>query len=211
MSLVVGDVYKATFYQKFLGQNLLNVQYYVCDEAGSLATEASAAGALFALWVARIEKYLSTLHQLVAVQVDNVSDGIGIGMHTPPPVSGQVTGDAMPAFVTQSIQQNRATRLTRHGHKYLGGFAELSIANGTSTLNAQQLADYTAMFAGPSSIDAGGPDSTDHVFRPVIVGRTPVAPGSRNYALDLSKINDITGITYRGVSTENLRKPGKGF
>jgi hypothetical protein len=55
------------------------------------------------------------------------------------------------------------------------------------------------------------PDDTNFTLRPVIVGRVPATPPNKGYVLDLTKINGITGLIFRGVSTENLRKVGKGF
>lgn len=211
MALVVGDVYRVTWFQQYLAQNVLNVQFYVIDEAEADTSEAKMANTAFSLWQTQILPLQSSGLTLRSVKVENVSDGLGIGFHTPTPVAGTITGDGMPSFVTWSFQQVRATRLTRHGHKYVSGIPEASVVNGQTTLSGAQLDAFESVFVENLRVDGSVVPPEAFEARPVIVGRIPATPPLKGYVLDLTKLNDITGLIFRGVSTENLRKVGRGF
>lgn len=211
MALVIGDIYRVTWFQQYLAQNVLNVQFYECTDAGVDADETYVGNIAFADWQTNILPLQSTGLTLRQVKVENVTDGIGIGFWTPSPVAGGVAGDGLPPYVTWSFQQTRGTKITRHGHKYVGGIPEASQANGVTVLSPAQLIDFTEVFVDDMTGPDVPPDDNNFTMRPVIVGRVESPPGSGNYALDLTRINSILGLVFRGVSTENLRKFGKGF
>jgi len=211
MSLVVGDIYRVTWFQRLLGQNVLNVQFYEMSEAEVDATEVTMAEAAFGKWQTNILPLQSLQLTLNQVKVENVSDGLGIGFWTPSPVLGTISGDVMPPFVTWSFQQTRGSRVTRHGHKYVGGIPEASVINGSTTLSPAQLAFFENVFVDPLEVDDSVVPLIAFSAIPRIVGRKESLTTPGSYELDLTKINPITGLVFRGVSTENLRKLGRGF
>lgn len=211
MAVVSGDILEVVWRQTYLGQNLLNVQYFEVDTASASCEEIDVAESAFGAWVTGILPYQSTGLELVESKCTNKTTGIGFGIHTPTPSAGGVGGDGMPPYVTYSFQQNRGTLITRHGHKYVGGIPESGATNGVVILAPGDLADFASVFVDPLARSVGPDDGHNFSANPVIVGRSIVLLPNPHYEIDLAKINSITGLTFRGVSTENSRKFGHGI
>jgi hypothetical protein len=161
-------------------------------------------------WQNTAQNMQSVLLTVEQVLVANLTNGIDIGADGGAVSAGQVGGDCMPSFVTWSFQQTRSTAITRHGHKLVGGIPETSVSNGVSTFSPLLFADWEECFVAPLATAGAVPPSENFSMEAVIVGRTLNPLPTPHYEIDLSKINPIQGLIYRGVSTANTRKIGSG-
>jgi len=111
----------------------------------------------------------------------------------------------LPAFFSYGFQITRETRSTRHGSARVPGVPEAAVNSGVIALTPT-IMQTAANFFGLQWDVTTGP-TADYTFVPVIVGRTKQVVGDKEYYVyDLSRVNAVTGATFRGFTTQNSRK-----
>lgn len=212
MAIVAGDILRLTTQVDYLSQKCLQVWFYRADNLVGVPTYEGVADGFKAQYDLHCTIYLHPNAVLELVKVENLTNGVDIfskGYNVPGTASNP--GDPMPPYVTYSVRQLRGSKITRHGSKRFAGVPEGfnnggSYSGGGSSPN--QLVDFCAATHG------AGSDSENNLQAvPVIVGRKLVtkAGGKTYYDVDLTKINSITGADFRGISTQNSRKFGRGI
>lgn len=116
-----------------------------------------------------------------------------------PPNQGVLIGDSLPPFVCWRFQYMRATRLVRHGWKRFAGVPEAWVADGViSGHGTEILALETAL--GATIVGGLGLN-----YEPKIARRIPVVGQPTEYELF-----PIAEVAFRGISSQNSRKFGRG-
>lgn len=141
------------------------------------------------------------------IYVRNLTNGIDID-EAGAAITGAVAGDAATSMLAYGFRYNRATAITRHGHKRFAGVDEGDLVQNSAGAGAVTHGDALAavLEADVSVSDGGGNTAT---LEPVIVGRI-VIPGPGYGSYDLTKVNGITGVTFTGVTSQVSRKAGRG-
>jgi len=117
----------------------------------------------------------------------------------PPGNSGQQISDFSSSAAAWSFELNRQTRVTRNGSKRIPGLPDILSINNAPTATAITLSeDVIAMLETIPPIDlaAGG-----EIQLALVIPKTPVAP-----ATIPTIFNNVTGVTFRGVGSQNSRK-----
>lgn len=210
MSLSLNDIVQVTWQQVALGVQLLNVQYLQVVEKGPFTDLNDICQKASGLWITNILPMQSSELHIQAIAAKNLTNGVDIATFIPEAANGGNGGDMMPPYVAWAFQQVRATALTRHGHKFVGGIPETSVANGVSTVPVTGIDFFKNVFSLPWERAVAPDDDHNFVANPVIIGRTETPPASGKYELDLAKVNQIQGLLFRSVSTFNTRKFGRG-
>lgn len=210
MAMAIDNILQITDFQRFLGQQVLNVYFYrvlaLPDpeiypnpyDAVLTSFESTVVGPL------KNNQHTSLMHETIVVK--NLSNGIDIREKILN-IAGTATGDEEPSFTALGIRLVRTTGVTRHGSKRIGGMPESYFIGNTLNLSPGQV---TAIeFAmGATLIESG---TINDLAQPVIVGRTLVpASDPPEYELDLLKINVIADAQIIAVTTQNTRKAGRG-
>lgn len=195
--MAVGDRYRITCAQTYLSQGVINVYHYKQYEGvGGSAEDLRSPFVEFIL--PEIRAFQSNQLSYVAfttINLDNLDD---FDVHIPvPTITGvDTTVNPLASFYAFSYQFVRSTRASRHGWKRIAGIPEEavvgnSVAGGYSTMATDAAA---AMFN--SIIGVSGS------YRPVIVRKNVVPALSQDFA--------VQDVVFRGVSTQNTRKAGRG-
>lgn len=203
MAAVLGDLIQATVKQTYLGQQILNVYNY-------RITNITGAGAdyleQFANWID------DTINDVVAaiqisslvyteVEMRNLSNGLDFFV-LPVTRTGDIAdsgNNAVPSFVSAGFQLVRESLATRNGYKRYAGLSDgLLVNNSYAISDAQRDAIQDALAADWVS-------GVITVAEPIIWGspRADAPVGAYIYS-------SIGSAIYRGVGTQNTRKPGRG-
>lgn len=207
MALNVGDLVQLTDVQRLDNSTLLNVFYYQIAAAEADATLESVAEA-YATDMLLISKQMQTaslVHTVLSLR--NLTNGVDIHDETLN-VAGTNAGEYLPSFVALAFRLVRATGLTRHGAKRIGGIPE-AFVSGNVLIN--NLSGILPMYEAALAEDITWPGSgTDGVTAtPVLIGRYP-ADSPNAGQLDLTKVNGIQSAQYIRVSSQTSRRLGRG-
>ena len=145
--------------------------------------------------VPEIAAVLSNAMKIRRIEVYNVTDGVGYYDKTlATPVSGGVSGEALPGFVAWGFQYNRITAGKRHGFKRFGLIPDSFTDGDSATVSALTfLNSVAATLSGPIKIGL-----IDTWF-PEILERKPtgVYPWTSH---------PILNVQYKRITTQNSRK-----
>lgn len=118
---------------------------------------------------------------------------------------GDVTGDAMPPFVSFTYEYIRASRAVNNGRKAFGLVPESSVANGNIVGGVSAAVEAVADYLAEDTSDLG----STATFSPRIWRR----PGT--YASGVvaapGAFYSIADVRFVGISTQNTRKIGRGI
>lgn len=139
MPLNIGDVLKLTVFQTYLGQQVLNVQWYYVVNIGQAPVQPSdIVENLATQWYNAIRVFQLATNQYVRAVLE-VNGKPDFGQYSyPAGAAGAVTtGNAMPAYVTYAVRQNRLTKIVRNGQKRFAGVSEEAVTNGSISVSQQ--------------------------------------------------------------------------
>lgn len=200
MAMEVGDILELRSQVDYLGQPCLNVWHYqvVSFDAGVGYTNVD--DAFTGLYTTNIKPITMQGAVLSKVDILNLTNGVDIYSegHS---VAGDKTTGATPSFTAYKFQFLRGSRITRHGWKRIVGVCEADIEGNAAVAGA-----IAALDALAAQMQVGllvSATSADLTLIPVIVGRTLVGG---TYQLDLTKINSVIDVQFKGVTTQNTRK-----
>lgn len=208
MAIGPDSIIQCRFFQEYLGQEVLNVQYYYLIAMETLADDLSDyCEPMFNLWRDALSPGQSNLLYYRRCELYEVN-GLDYGIYASPTnQTGTQVGEPLPSFTSVSMQQVRQTRATRHGWKRFAGITENQVVGNTLTspglLTWQDIADglFDGTFVLPS---IEFPETRSLTLRPIIWGgNDPRYPFGR--------YSDISSVVVKNVvTTQNTRKVGRG-
>jgi len=207
MAIGPDSIIQLKFFQELLGQQVLNVQYYVVvSETGAVTSLSGFAEAAYNLYTTTLDDLQS--NQLIYRRVELYEvNGIEFDIYTPDVAeTGNVGGEIMSSFNAISIRQVRNSRATRHGYKRLAGVSETIVANGQLTPTAFEAANIAGdiLFHEPQTwVSVNEPTRSILVLPIIWGGNDPAYPLGRFSTVDAIVVNPW-------VSTQNTRKVGRG-
>lgn len=201
----VGDILRVTHDYTVAGQAAKNVFFYRVDTLTVSSVEPFAVlDELSSTWETAFGVFATTNTTSVKIAVDNLTDGLEFSEYTTGWTGGR-TGAVAPSFIAVNVTLQRDTKITRNGSKRIGGWLETDFSGNNMTLPQSYIdaiEDYCATGYNFIDYDGAGNDCT---WSQVIVGRTKNVDGV--YEIDLSKINNITGVLVSNLATtQNSRK-----
>lgn len=208
MALSVSSILQYKHFQTLLGQEVLNVQYYVVLALATLADDLSDYTQGF------FDQYSIAMRQAQSTGLAHVRgelyevNGLDFGIYVPPaPVVGVDGTDPLPSFSAVKIQQVRASRATRHGWKRIAGLVEANVVGNSLTTQAREewqgIADE--LWGQPVEfLSSEFPDMRYMIVQPIIWGgNDPDFPLGRYSAIETLSVSP-------NVTTQNSRKVGRG-
>jgi len=218
MAGTTGDVIQLTDIQSYLGQEVLNIYYYILDDTG---TAGYLDGILAEFDAAVVDDILPIQHQLLthtALKAENIFSGDLLELPYATPRAGTRASatsidNATPSYVAAVFSFKRQNSRVRNGRKSIGGLYEGDVSGNSISSLATAL--NTAAGAMEQDLFPGGVD----LFHPAIIGRVPYTTpgGNPAFRLPVSQVEmddnfslvDQVQASYV-VSTMNTRKVGRG-
>lgn len=205
--VAIGDHLRITTTMTQVGVegDFLNVFYYkVTGATGSPVLQESGVG-LETWWREEMASQLTQVQASIVVHERMLVESMEnwatefIDLPFSPAITGVVVQDPMPTAMAWSFAYNRELRTTRSGRKSFVGIPEALVNGNTPTAGTMTLLNNVAVAFGSGwTIDNG--DGSLWQMSPVIA-KTPTPPATRP-----TVYNDITGVSFRGVGTQNTRK-----
>lgn len=213
----IGDVIQLTQTTDWSGIRMLNVYYYMIDDA---PTETYLTGLLTEFQEEVLAPYSACQPTNIvnfSLYAKNIFTGDEATDSSPTPATGTRTpsGDSAASFIAANIKLVRQNARVRHGRKMLYIPLEGDLSGNQLSAGFITLANAYAS-ACAENLDAGGID----LFVPVIVGRVPytTSGGDQAYRLPTSQaeMGDnwspvVSGLLVNRVSTMNSRKFWRGM
>jgi len=204
MPLAIGNLLQLVDIQSLNNQQVLNVYYYRCstaptDETGSYA-EMSADFQSKVMTPVRAIQCARLIH--TGLSIRNLSNGIDLFEEAFSLAGTQTSagGSAdMPPFVAHLFRLLRSDLSTRNGYKRYAGVRDEDVQLGLSTLASSLSNAIIAGLIDDLEDNAGG------IYSPVIVKR-PISTPAGTYVH-----SEVLDAQYRGVTTQNTRKIGRGI
>ena len=204
MALALGNLIQITDQQSYLGQELLNIYYYLAGTSnpdGVAALESLADFFNATLLPAVTSLQVDSLNHFTR-QYKNLSNGVDFFVDTTVQ-PGQIAADTvalLPSYVSLGFMLVRSSLVTRNGFKRFGGLHEGQITGNEyagSMTPIHGLEDVLAQHVITLSEDE---------FDPVIVKRPIPEPGTED-----AIVNIVASAQFRLVGTQNSRKAGRGI
>lgn len=121
-----------------------------------------------------------------------------------PVVGGQVAGDVLPPFASYGFILKRTNRTTRNGYKRFWGIPESAQVDGIAITSVQDVLDDAAdVFEAPIELTGTDDGGWSLTLIPVIV--------RKDAAGLISLFQQVNGVEYRAIGTQNTRKFGRGM
>lgn len=205
------DLMRVTLYGSYLGQETLNVFFYSKDSDSSGTGAANDAESIAEAFNARVVTALLPLINAAAiytgVKVEGVYGNTDFGEISFAPRTGTFAGEPMPSFVAHAFRLTRPSNTIRHGQKRFAGVAETQSNGNTQNIAVNIINAVTDALTAPldGTEPAGYPDGPGTGYVPVLAsfilqGQERLEPFFMRF----------TTAAYRGVTTQNTRKPGRG-
>lgn len=206
--MALGDIYQIKLNQRFGGTDMLNVFYYVSNDA---TIDANSLGQpFFNVIVLNLVPWVYQGVDYVGAEIENLFDPVDFGGYTFA-TQGQKAGNVLPNFVAMSYRMDRQRRDMRHGYKRFFGLIEEQVTgNGLNPSDAsyQAILDMAGYLGDNLNTSSAGPVDAD----PVVVQRVPYTTSSGNQAYRLPQSQAeavyfvVDGVTVQGPTTQNTRK-----
>lgn len=203
MAIGLGDLLQITDFQQHLAQQNLNVYYYRCTSITGL--DDTAYNAILDWFVTNILTPVKNIqvgnlyHDRLLIQ--NLSNGVDfVDRPLTTVVNGTRPGESMPGFVAWGFRMLRETLATRNGAKRIGGVSE------TDTYAGVPIPGMTTPLTNvANALKADVVIGLVTIAEPVIVKRPITVPMGTGYVY-----SSVGGADFRGVTSQNTRKPGRG-
>jgi len=199
-----GDLIQIIDQQSYLGQTVLNVYYYryflVAPSVGAYLEEVLTNFEEDILPPIRAIQSSLLVHEVLEAR--NLSNGLDIATSNPD-LAGTRTGttdSSMASFMSYGFQLVRESLATRNGYKRFAGLLEPDLQGNISTIAPALLDAVEVALAGQIFLGAV------EAFSPVIYRRSVPPPVGTTYTY-----SEVGSAVYKGVGTQNTRKPGRGI
>lgn len=208
MPIGVSSIIQYKHFQRLIGQDVLNVQYYIITAMETIADDLSDyVQPMFNLWTNTLRPHQSTGLSHVRGELYEVN-GLDFGVYAPAtPVAGQETGAALPTFTAVKVQQVRETRATRHGWKRFAGLTEAQVSGNAidPTWMDEWINVGQVLFNGLTTLDSAEfPTTRSITFQPIIWG-------GNDPAFPLGRYSAISSVVVSSqVTSQVSRKQGRG-
>lgn len=195
--MAVGDRYRITDAQLYLSEGVLNVYHYK-QTSGAGGSAEDLRTAFFNVLLQEILALQSNNLSHVAITTINLDnlDDFDINIPTSSNIGEDTTLNPLASFYAFSFQYVRATRASRHGWKRIAGIPEEAVVGNTV------VGSYNTIAVGVASYMGGNLNSGNAVYTPVIVRKNIVPAASLDFG--------IQDVVFKGVTTQNTRKAGRG-
>lgn len=198
----IGDVIQVTSYKRVFDQDVVNIYHYLI----SAWSGAVSLPALLESWNVSEYGALATMQQNTLCYTKQEWLNLTTGVETAENIvvgtrCGLLsTGETMPTHDAIGFRLNRASNLTRHGYKRIGGIGEGMSLNGVANLTGAGLTDALAFLGDEKTFG-----TNDMIWSPVIVGRTLAG------LPDLTRVNPVASVSMQSrITTQLTRKHGRG-
>lgn len=199
--MTIGNRYELLDAQRYIGQDVLNVYYY--KQIGGLGGDAETLVGLFQSFILpailTIQNDQLTHISLACRNLDDPMDFFVQVFLVPQ--AGTWLDPGGPPFIAASFMYHRAQLNVRNGWKRFAGVPNDQIDGGTPS------ASYATACAGiVDDLFANPVDGAQNVWTPLIMRKTydPLT-GITTYT-DFP----VASVSFRGISTQNTRKIGRG-
>lgn len=201
MPALTGDLIRCVDTQRYLGETCLNVYYYRVTAVAGLFD--GYLDDLNADWETRVLTPVTALQTDILVHTQrewrNLSNGVDLFVDSTE-VPGQETGSSTaPSFTSYGFMLVRESLVTRNGYKRFAGIPDALIDGNNYVGIASWLTDVEVGLASDLTIGLVS------VAEPVIVKR-PIDTPAGEYLY-----SSIGSASFRGIGTQNTRKPGRGI
>lgn len=200
MAGVNGDLIRIVDTQTYLGETVLNVYFYIITAL--IGIEGDYLGAIHASWETNVLDHVvdaqSPNLSHVNRELRNLTNGVDISNFDEVVVGTDGTGDDLNSFTSLGFILRRSSLVTRNGYKRYAGLKEARVVGNT-------VVGLTAIIpAIESGLSTPLTDGIAELARPVIVKRPIPEPA-------VSVVHsDVLSAQFRGLGTQNTRKPGRG-
>lgn len=203
MAASLGDLLQYTFKGRLFGQQCLNVFYYrVVSVTGFLNDGYTAvADVITDTIIENVRVIQSVDYAWEGYEYRNLTNGIDFGSRTfdAPGLQGNSVTASLPSYVSWTFRLLRESLTTRNGYKRFAGVGEGDVSGNTSLLTAAAINNVTAALAADIYLNLA------LVAEPVIVKRPIPNPALVGYVY-----SSVGGADFRGIGSQNTRKPGRG-
>lgn len=202
MAALLGDLLQFTVFQTLAGQQCLNVYYYRVTSLTGFTNDGyePLLGEFITQVILPTQDFQSVHVQYDSVEVRNLSNGVDFFnvSYAPGFATGDITGDVLPSYVTYTFRLVRETLATRNGYKRIAGVPESAGSANGFTPGTTLIQAYT------DAVSADLVLGLVTIAEPVIVKR-PISVPAGDYVY-----SSIGSADFRGVGSQNTRKPGHG-
>src|SRR5215813_4429139 len=198
--MAVGDIYKIEAFGVMDGVQIINSYHYVRDGSSGVPTFATIAEDFRSKVIDKVRAI--TVNQMVwnnLVLTDVDPTGAGFDDVFGSPEGGNVTDEALPPYSCWSFLLARTNRTTFNGHKRFAGVPETWQADGVISAGHTTAIGNLATALGQSITDG------TLVYKPCILS-TILNGVPRTTPL----VNLVSGVQFKGITTQNTRKYGRG-
>lgn len=203
MAAGLGDLIQITDYQTYIGQQVLNVYYYRVTSITGLAGNYLQ---VLAEWYrdtvlppVRAIQNVGVIH--TSIEARNLSNGIDFYQ-----LAISLTGNIVlvedqrsPSFMSVGFKLNRESLATRNGYKRYAGLDEGKMRENNYNIGTTESTNLQNALALDIILGAVT------VAEPIIVRKPLPDPVGTGFTY-----SSIGSASYRGLGTQNTRKPGRG-
>ncbi len=201
MAAILGDLIRCVDTQSYLGETVLNVYYYRITAV--TGAEDGYLDILNTSWEGEV------LDNVVKLQISNLlhtqrewrnlSNGVDLMVDATVVPGGRTESSSAPSFTSYGFMLARESLVTRNGYKRFGGIPDSFIDGNNYVGNAGLI---TAVESGLAADLMAG---ITILAEPVIVKR-PIETPAGEYLY-----SSVGSAAFRGIGTQNTRKPGRGI
>lgn len=193
--MAAGDMYLLKHFQTLYGQQVLNTYHFEQTGGADGAGELAAGFILDLLPSIKAIQSEDVLHvKLEAENLGDPGDFDLIGLANSP---GSIALPAISSFTAHSFLLARASKITRNGHKRYAGPVETSYDAGQPVPSFITLANTLATALETEVTGPLGSTWELRIYRAPFDGQPAI-------------INNISGVAFQGLTTQNTRKLGSG-
>lgn len=203
---IANDIIQVTHDYRVQGERCLNVFYYRLASTSVTPISLEVIGnALSTRWQSALAIPWTTVTVSNSIRLDNLTDGLTFAEVTTG-WAGTTAKQPAPSLVAVGFKLARASKLTRNGSKRVSGLPEDIFDGNSHTIGGTTLAGLLS-YVADDVVFNDTPNVGDTIeLTQVIVGRTLNASGV--YVLDLTKVNEVTGVSINPLVTSQVsRKP----
>lgn len=198
-----GDLIQLTTFSTYYGQQCLNVYYYRYQPVAPSAPDVYAAiTTWFKANVLEQVRGIQNINVLyTGIEVRNLSNGVDFYNEAivAGTLNGVVAGEGLPSYVSYGFRLNRENLNTRNGYKRYAGVSEGQGSGNGYTPPAGNISNLVGELAEDIVI------GLITIAEPVIVKR-PISTPAGAYVY-----SGISSADFRGIGSQNTRKPGSGI
>lgn len=202
MALAVGNIIQIIDTQTYLGQEVLNVYHYRCTAVSPTPTDPY--GNLLDMFDVDVVENVAEIQMSnllhVSREARNLSNGLDFAINSSVIPGGMSTDthQELNSFTSAGFLLQRSSLATRNGYKRVGGLSETDVVGNDWVGETTRLDDIEGAFAMTITAELGV------TFQPIIL-----KAGSDPLTEDPIYSNVATA-SFRGIGTQNSRKPGRG-